>query len=208
MAKSQKERAASKERRDALAREVAKMAKTANQRLRELEKQDLGKASNAYRYMQRLHYDKDNATSTDSSCRMKFSTNFRGKTYQEIQHEAAELSRFLEAKTSTKRGVDAKYLKGFQTFQQNTSGTEKMKYSEFAEMMKNETMKNLKKVYGSDVIVRMSKRLNDGEEWKDIEAKLDGVELEKTPWLDIEEALEFPKEWRDSDPITEDEQIT
>lgn len=207
MAKSQKEIAASKERRDALAREVARMAKTANQRLRELEKQDLGKASNAYRYMERLHYDKDNATATDSSGRMKFNTNFRGKTYQEIQHEAAELKRFLEAKTSTKTGVDAKYLRGYETFTRNNGG-ENMKYSDFAEMMKSETMKNLKKVYGSDVIVRMSKRLNDGEEWADIEAKIQGMDLEKTPWLDIEEALDMPEEWEESDPITEDEQIT
>lgn len=208
MPKSQKEKTAAKERRADLAREVAKMAKTANQRLRELEKQGIGKASNAYRYMERLHYDKDNATATDSSGRMKFNTNFRGKSYQEIQHEAAEIKRFLEAKTSTKTGVDAKYLRGYQTFQQNAEGTENMTYSDFSEMMKSETMKKLKKAYGSDVIVRMSKRLSAGEKWEDIESVIKDKDLEKTPWLDVESALDMPKEWRDSDPITEGGNIT
>lgn len=210
MAKSRADQKAAKERRAALAREVASMAKTANERLRELERKGLTNASNAYKYVERLHYDKDNATATDSSGRMKFNTNFRGKTYQEIQHEAGELSRFLGAQTSKKSGVDAKYYNQYLSFKSNELWKDKvtLSYPEFAEMMRSNTMKKLKKEYGSDVIVRMSERLSKGEKWKDVEEALDGMEFDKTMWVDVESALDMPKEWRESAPITEGGNIT
>ena len=110
--RSQAAREAIKARRSDIAADVATMAKRANQRLRELEKHGLTEASHAYRYVERLEFDADSATARDKKGRVKWNTNTRGKTYQQLQHEKAELERFLnEAKTSTVKGTKAQFEK-------------------------------------------------------------------------------------------------
>ena len=115
--RSQAAREAIKARRSDIASDVAPMAKRANQRLRELEKRGLTEASHAYRYVERLTFDADSATAHDKKGHVKWNTNTRGKTYQQLQHEKAELERFLnEAKTSTVKGTKAQFEKGYKTY--------------------------------------------------------------------------------------------
>ena len=143
-------------RRAAIAAEVSKMAKTANQRLREIEKRGLQSPSHAYRYVERLYADQDSATDVDSRGRFKWSTNTRKKTYQELQHEKAELERFLyHAHTSTVSGTRAQYSKGYQTYKNKMAGLGRVPLSEqdYADMWRQKNMQSRKKDYGSDQIM-------------------------------------------------------
>lgn len=211
MATSKVERQARAERKKAMAEMAGKLAKTANQRLRQLEKNDLANASNAYRYMERLHYDKDSATATDSQGRIKFNTNFRGKSYQEIQHEIGELTRFLEAKTSSVSGVKDKYYRGYVTLTSNSSDYSGLSFSEFSDLMRNETMKSLKKQFGSDVILKILEHITaTNESWEDTVARFKERDIENSDWVEFNEWLNEPKNKsdEDNDNITDGGNIT
>lgn len=154
--RSDDQKAAGRERRSAIASEVARMAKTANQRLREIEKQGLQSPSHAYRYVERLYADQDTATDVDSRGRFKWSTNTSKKTYQELQHEKAELERFLyQSHTSTVAGTRAQYSKGYQTYKNKMSGSGRVPMSEqqYGDMWRAWNMKDKKSHYGSSQII-------------------------------------------------------
>lgn len=201
--KSKASQVASKERRSDLAKDIARMAKTANQRLRELEKRNLTKSSNAYRYVERLSYDKDSATATDSKGRFKFSTSQRGKSYAQMQHEKAELERFLyEAKTSTVKGTIALYEKGYATYVSKAEERNKMLMSsgsapipilsrdDYGDMWRMRNMKKLANMYGSKEAIKMvSEQKEDGLSMEEIDNFLDEVPKDTTI-MDFEERLE------------------
>lgn len=187
--RSKAEQAESKARRSAISADIARMAKTANQRLRELEKRNLTKSSNAYRYVERLSYDKDSATATDKQGRFKFSTNQRGKTFAQLQHEKAELERFLySAKTSTVKGTLALYEKGYETYVKKAgernaelmsaggSAIPVLSRDDYGDMWRMRNMKQIAKMYGSRESIRIiSERVAGGESLEEIDNALDDL---------------------------------
>lgn len=205
MATSKKEIQARKERKSEMSQLASKLAKTANQRLRSLEKAGLQNASNAYRYIEKLHFDKDNATATDSKGRMKFNTNYRGLTYQQIQHNIGEITRFLEAQTSTISGVNTKYRKGFETYRERYGAD--ISYAEFTDLMRNDTMKRLKSQFSSSVINRIINHMKaTGETVKQAMDRFKDVDIENSDMSEFEEILDENTPW--SENVTEQEDIT
>lgn len=205
MANSKAETEAKKLRKRELAQTASKLAKTANTRLRALEKRGLQNGSNAYRYIEKLHFDKDNATATDSQGRMKFNTNFRGLSYQEIQHRIGEINNFLKAQTSTISGVNAKYKKGYETYKERY-GVD-ISYSDFTDLMRNDTMKRLKMQFSSSVINRIIEHMNEtGETVKNAMDRFRDVDIENSDITEFEEILEEDTPW--SENVTEEEDIT
>lgn len=173
------EREALKQSRKDIATRVATLAKRANQRLREIEKQDLADASPAYRYIERLHYDEDNATATDSKGRMKFNTNTRKKTYAQLQHEEAILTRFLEAKTSRAPGVRQMYEKATESL--NKSTNRNLTVKEYGDMFLMDNMLATMKAYGSKEVVKITtKAIQDGLTTDEINEILNEVNEDDT----------------------------
>lgn len=190
--RSKEAREAIKARRSDIASEVATMAKRANQRLRELEKRGLTEASHAYRYVERLTFDADSATAKDKKGRIKWNTNTRGKSYQQLQHEKAELERFLnQAKTSTVRGTLAQFEKGYQTYEEKAkkAGRKTVSRSEYGDIWRMRNIKNLQKIYGSNEAVRIIERaLARGLTIDEIDKRLDDLPPDTTLW-ELEEML-------------------
>lgn len=190
--RSMEAREAIKARRHDIASDVAAMAKRANQRLRELEKRGLTEASHAYRYVERLSFDADSATAHDKKGRIKWNTNTRGKSYQQLQHEKAELERFLnQAKTSTVRGTLAQFEKGYQTYKEKAkeAGRESIPRSEYGDIWRMRNIKKLQEIYGSNEAVRIIERaLSRGLTLDEIDKRLDSIPPDMTLW-ELEEML-------------------
>lgn len=213
MATSKNELQARKERRSEMSQLASKLAKTANQRLRSLEEAGMQNASNAYRYIERLHFDKDNATATDSKGRMKFNTNFRGMTYQEIQHEIAEITRFLEAKTSTPQRVKEKYAKSYRTFISEHEEGKNISFQEYSDIMRNETIKSTKQMFGSKVMLRIMKHMADTKEsLSQVMERLKDFDTLNGDMTELDELLKKEMPWQksqdDNENVTEQGDIT
>lgn len=158
--------------RNAIISEIQTMARRANYRLRQLEAFDLRKASNAYRYVERRHFDKDSAIAETRSGLMKFDTKLARKSMQQLVHEKRELERFLyEAKTSTAKGTLSAYQRSYDTYMQNHPGLN-ISREKFSEIMNVEGMNRFLK-FGSDQIYNLMKLAGDeGIDADDIEAAL------------------------------------
>lgn len=98
-------------------KELARLTKRANSRLRQLEKSSLTSASNAYRYIEKLENLDDEAVTLDKKGRIKFKTSYKYKKYekQNVEHRLKVVQEFLQAKTSTVTGTKNKYEKAYKT---------------------------------------------------------------------------------------------
>lgn len=201
--RSQAAREAIKARRGDIASDVATMAKRANQRLRELEKRGLTEASHAYRYVERLEFDADSATAHDKKGRIKWNTNTRGKSYQQLQHEKAELERFLnQAKTSTVRGTLAQFEKGYQTYAEKaaTAGRQAVDRSTYGDIWRMRNIKRAKEIYGSSETIRIVERAQArGLSIEEIDRQLDTLP-EDTTIMELEEKLK-DLAWHNSEEL-------
>lgn len=165
---------------DELKLAVSVLAKTANQRLRALEKANLTKASNAYRYAETQAYDERRFMDTTKHGEIKFKTTTRGRSLQELKEEVAQLQGFLfNAKTSTVRGTKQRYEQAYETWK-DVNPDKKMSFEDFGEMWLQSNMKKLVRMYGSDVAIEImggehSKGLTM-EEINDIVGELDEEE--------------------------------
>jgi len=200
MATSKTELEARNLRKRELSQAAAKMARTANQRLRALEEKGLERGSNAYRYIEKLHFDKDNATATDSQGRMKFNTDFRGLSYQEIQHQIGEIQRFLNAPTSKVSGVKDKYYKGWLSYSkesnEKTGGTS-ISFAEFTDIMRNQKIKDSKAMFGSKLFVRIIRHIDEtGESVKQALERIKDLDVQKADMLDLEDELTKEMPWQ------------
>lgn len=140
-------------------------SKTANQRLRELEKQGLEMQSNAWKAIRDYAYDSADFIAYDSKGRFKFKTNTRGMTREQLQEEVKQLHKFLfEAKTSTVKGTKAHYEKIRESIgksKKTKRGQTKSKRLrdffgnmsdlEFAEFWSYANIEKVMKMYGSEV---------------------------------------------------------
>ena len=149
-------------------------AKTANQRLRQLESDNLHETSPAYRQVRSFFNDSRNFMDTTKSGEMKFRTNFRGMTKEELRKELLELDTFLfRAKTSTSAGTKSHYEKIKESIgRQNESGSKssevmdyfnKMDMDEFSDFWSYKNMSQMFKIYGSDTVIQL---ISEGEEKK------------------------------------------
>ncbi len=152
------------QRRQELEADVRRMAATANRRLRALEKADLTAASNAYRYVERRHFDKDSALAETRSGEMKFDTALKKKTHAQLQHEKRELERFLyEAKTSTVKGTNARYDAAYDTYIKNHP-TVNLTKKEFQSIMRTAGFRTFVKQFGSSQIQNLMEKIQDARD--------------------------------------------
>lgn len=152
------------QRRQELEADVRRMAATANRRLRALEKANLTAASNAYRYVERRHFDKDSALAETRSGEMKFDTALKKKTHAQLQHEKRELERFLyEAKTSTVKGTNARYDAAYDTYIKNHP-TVNLTKKEFQSIMRTAGFRTFVKQFGSSQIQNLMEKIQDARD--------------------------------------------
>ena len=166
--------------RNAIISEIKSMASRANYRLRQLERFDLTKASNAYRYIERRHFDKDSAISENRSGLMKFDTKLARKSMQQLVHEKRELERFLyEAKTSTAKGTQLAYQKSYDTYMANHPGLN-ISRDKFGEIMNVAGMNNFLKFGSSQIYNLMKIAENDDISPEDVEAAIANMTADTT----------------------------
>lgn len=134
---------------------VGVLSKTANQRLRQIEQAGLTRASNAYRYIEGRAYDDEPYMDKTKNGEMKFRTNYRDTTLNSLREQMSELQEFLfKSKTSTVKGVKNKYLKGYETAKKNNPDLfGKMSFDEFGDLWNTFNMKQIVKMYGSEIAV-------------------------------------------------------
>lgn len=201
--KSKQYQAEVKQRRTAMESEIRAMATKANARLRALERNDLTAASNAYRYVERRHFDKDSALATDRSGRMKFDTALSKKTAQQLKHEKRELERFLyEAKTSTVKGTNARYNAAYDTYIKNHPSVN-MSKKEFQSIMRTAGFRTFVKQFGSSQIQNLMEKIQDARDrdplyMADLEKALGELTMDTTLDEFYREAL--PGAWFHNSP--------
>lgn len=209
--KSAAEREQVAQRRAALESEIKSMATKANARLRALEKADLTAASNAYRYVERRHFDKDTAISEDRSGRIKFDTALKKKTANQLQHEKRELERFLyEAKTSTVKGTNARYDAAYETYTKNHPSITLSK-KEFQSIMRTAGFRTYVKAYGSGQIQNLMEKIQDARNrdpmyMADLEKALGELSLD-TARDDFYKNAFPPEVWMKNEAEEEDEDL-
>lgn len=135
--------------RSSLITEAGVLAKRANQRLREIEKQGITGASNAYQYLRKKSFDEvpwlTIQTQGKNVGKMKFNTNFRGMSDKDIQMELKKIREFLGAKTSLTKGVRSRIEKQTQAFNEKTG--QNYTSQEFTEKVMTTDVKEMFKIY-------------------------------------------------------------
>lgn len=132
----------------------------ANNRLSKLEKNGYDKSSSAYRYIEKQDYKGDKALKRTRTDKMRFKTDLRKMTYNQLSHLYTMASGFNEAKTSTKTGIEklvsASYAK--------SPLKETMTKQEYAEYWQDSNVQNFSKLYGSDYVQKLATKTENAEE--------------------------------------------
>ena len=133
--------------RNALINKIKQYARVANQRLRNIEKNRLEKSSNAYKYVERLAYDKLNVT-YNNQARPRFLTakEIKKLSDKELKKYEKILTKFLEAKTSTVGGIKRKYEKSYNTYNERYG---KIDFDTYTEMYDSLWLIKYQEQYGS-----------------------------------------------------------
>lgn len=166
---------------------VGVLSKTANQRLRQIEQAGLTRASNAYRYIEGRAYDEEPYMDKTKNGQMKFRTNYRDTTLNSLREQMGELQEFLfKSKTSTVSGVKNKYLKGYKTAKQNNPELfGQMSFDEFGDLWNTFNMKQIIKMYGSDIAVKfINEAESQGLSQDDINEIMSSID-EHTSYMDL-----------------------
>lgn len=148
--------------------ELRKLAKRANQRLRQLEKDKLSDASKAYHRIELWAYNQNKefiTTQKGSKVRgkatqeglPKFKTTTKGRTTRQLQAEIKQLNIFLNARSSTKSGIDSMYKQAFESFKKNTGYTGT--YKEYSEMMAEDIISWAYRTYISEIVTDIIKNM-------------------------------------------------
>lgn len=189
--------AARAENRAQIISEIKAMARRANDRLASIEKHDLRAASNAYRYVERRHFDKDSALMSDRSGNIRFDTKLSKKSMQQLQHEKRFLERYLyESKTSTARGTMARYTRAFNTYTKNNPEV-KISKKEFQKIARTAGFSNFVKQFGSDNIATLMVTAARYGKKFDYEKAL-GEFSKKTSIQEFYEKAGVPQAWLDN----------
>lgn len=168
---------------------VQTLSKTANQRLRSLEKADMTRSSNAYRAVERFYWDMERFMDKTSKGEIKFKTTTRGRSVNELKEEVGELREFLfKSKTSTVSDVNRRYKQAYETWQKNNPDI-KMSQDEFGDMWIQSNMKKLVSMYGSEIAIDiMSGKGYQKLDMKDINEFIGKIN-EDMPLTELEDIL-------------------
>ena len=133
--------------RNALINKTKQYARIANQRLQNIEKNKLEKSSNAYKYVERLAYDKLNVTYNNQG-RPRFLTarEIKKLSDRELKKYEKTLTNFFDAKTSTVGGIKRKYDKSYNTYIERYGYID---YDAYSEMYDNLVLVKYQEQYGS-----------------------------------------------------------
>ena len=140
---------------------IQSLAKTANQRLRQLEKSNKATSSPAYKYIERLAFDasKTKGTGTDKYTfigetkwgEIKFNTATTKMSQSQLRQEFSFLQRFLNTKTSTVSGVKKNIEKGYEKFKEQYEKAIGSTLGEgVIELWGDALFKHFSEIYGSD----------------------------------------------------------
>lgn len=135
---------------------IRQMSKTANQRLRQLEKYGFTEL-NAYRKVLR-NAEKMTIFDYTKKGEIKFSGAVKSKSYNQLEQEFAELQRFLTAKTSTIKGIKEKYEKA--TKKVNEEYSVNLTTQQIGELFESEIIQNISNRFGSDKVLTIISRYN------------------------------------------------
>ena len=209
--KSANQRAEMAARRTNLENEVRTMAQQANRRLRALERHDLTSASNAYRYIERRHFDKDTAIAQDRSGRIKFDTALKKKSAQQLQHEKRQLEIFLyEAKTSTVKGTNERYTRMFETMKKKyPKQMENISRATFDTVARAEGFKAFVKSYGSSQMFELLNKYSEAKNEMAMEAIKEAL-AKRSDKMTLDEFYKSalpPTEWVKNDAQIQDSEI-
>ena len=170
--------------------------KLANYRLRELEKADMTKSSNAYRYLDdTTNVSTDRANSLngviryDSKDRPRFSESFNNYDLRDNWKQAEiEVDRFLNANTSTVTGTKEKYYKAYQKFREDHN--KDLSFDEYSQYFQKAEGKNsILRELPSDIIVLGISNMSP-DEVENINNKFENARTERQ---EIEAINEFIK---------------
>lgn len=155
--------------RNALINKTKQYARIANQRLRNIEKNKLEKSSNAYKYVERLAYDKLNVTYNNQG-RPRFLTakEIKKLSDKELKKYEKTLTNFLDAKTSTAGGVKRKYEKSYNTYNERYGNIDFNTYTEmydsiwlvkYQEQYGSQELRNLVAEFGVEKAIEIAKEI-------------------------------------------------
>ena len=131
--------------------EVEKLAKRANQRLRQLEKSGLSESSAVYRAVERRVYDGQAGYQTSCHGNIGFSRKFSKMTRGQMVKLKKELARFLQTRTSTVTGYKSTQERAYSTYVKKYGST--MSKTEYNRFWGSESVKT----FGYTSILRVMK---------------------------------------------------
>lgn len=150
---------------------INSMVKRANQRFRQLEKSNLTYSS-AYKYMLNQLKSGRQYLTTDSKGRIKFRTDVSRLKKQNVTSFNAlvkNVETFLNANTSTVKGVKNQYNKAFESFKKSHNVNQNYTYEEFSELFQSSAIQQAMGVYGSDVVIEIYEKNIDELSLNEIE---------------------------------------
>ena len=153
---------------------IQSLAKVANQRLRQLEKSNKAASSPAYKYIERLAFDasKTKGTGADKYSfigetkwgEIKFNTATTKMSQSQLRQEFSFLQRFLNAKTSTVRGVKKNIEKGYEKFkEQYEKATGSTLGEGTIELWGDALFKHFSEIYGSDEAENLMQQIDSSD---------------------------------------------
>lgn len=173
----------------------------ANRRLRDLERAGISSSSNAYRYVERLAYDreKDSTTTLSETGKIKFRTDIKNMSEKELKKQLAILETFLTSKTSTIGGINRKYKKAYETFKNNVFSN--ISFEDYISMYDYEALVEYQKMYGSqamnelvikngmDKAIEIANLVMEKNKRKKEDAEKSNIEFEEVSLEEIEEIM-------------------
>ena len=102
--------------------DLEKLAKRANQRLRQMEKSGVAKISSAYRELSARAYDKRGSMTTTKSGNIAFRRDFSKMSTAELADLAENLEAFFGLKTTTVRATREAYEASYKTYMERATG--------------------------------------------------------------------------------------
>ena len=133
-----------------LKRYIREKGKTANQRLRQLEKDNLTGSSGAYKFIKALEQYGDSAITHTAKRQVKFNVAVSKKGRKELYYIATRIEKFLTAQTSTKTGIFEKYKKTYETFTKDSNNN--LSFTEWSYFFESGVAQAIKEMYGSDTM--------------------------------------------------------
>lgn len=156
--------------REVIEKEYFRLAKVADQRLRALEKYE---QSPDFKVATKWAYAKAQRDIKSWGGLNRFGTGknaIKGLTDKELEMKIADINKFLQSKSSTKKGIKETFIKRTNTFNKRY-GTN-VSWQEFANFVKSDAFKKLDSMFGSKTIMEVfhkSRKMDKDEAQKIID---------------------------------------